>query len=288
MNHSRDKTQTVLGNIPLSRIGYGAMRLPGIRDVPRNDELAHQLLTRAVELGVNTLDTADFYGEGLANRLIADASHPYTEQLIIATKVGVKLGNNARPEPAATNEAIKRAVDNNLESLRTDSLDLVFLRLAGGPLADSGIPVQASISYLADLREQGLIKHIGLSSATPEQFEAANSVTPIEAIQNAYSLSNTNSRELLERCHDAKIPFLAYFPMAMGKLAEKKSALSKIASKHQATEAQIALAWLLKQSPMMIPIPGTAQLAHLQDNSGAQKLTLSAEDIDALTNSGRK
>lgn len=273
-----------LGRKPLGRIGYGAMRLPGIRDVPEDMELARTLLSRAVILGANVIDTADFYGQGLANRLIAEALGPYPDNLIIATKVGVKAGAGGRPEPAATPDEIRAAVERNLETLGVQSLDLVFLRLAGGPLVDSGVPIQESLECLAALQAQGVVEHIGLSSTTAEQIEVANTVTAVDAVQNAYFIGNADSGDVLRKCSAANIPFFSYFPLGMGKLIPKNANLSLLAASHDATESQIALAWLLALSPMMVPIPGTSKLKHLEDNMAAVNVSLPPSEVATLSN----
>lgn len=254
----------ILGNIVLNRIGFGAMRLPGIRDVPENNELALQILREAVSLGINVIDTADLYGAGLANRLISEALTPYPENLIISTKVGVKTGSGGRPEPAATSDEIKATVERDIESLGKSSLDLVFLRLPGGPLQDSGVPIQKSMECLAELQASGIIKHIGLSSTSTEQIISARSVAEIEAVQNSYFVVSHDSADVVRLCDTENIPFFAYFPLGMGMLIQKKVDLEPIAATHQASKSQIALAWLIAQSPMVVPIPGTSNIEYLR------------------------
>lgn len=254
-----------------------------MRGIPKNEELARNLLISTVEQGVNVIDTADFYGDGLANRLIADALHPYSENLFISTKVGVKSGENGRPIPAATTDEINSTVNRNLESLKTNVLDLVFLRLAGGPLADSGVPIQESILALENLRKKGVIKHIGLSSVTAEQFDIANSITNIDAVQNAYFVGHSLSKAVLDKCEDKNIPFFAYFPLGMGKLSENED-VNTIAAKYNTTASKVALAWLLHLSPVMVPIPGTSSIKHLSENITATELNLEQEDMAILSN----
>lgn len=274
-----------LGTKKIGRIGFGAMRLPGIRDVPEDNQLSCALLHEAVALGATVIDTADFYGDGLANRLISKALKPYAEHLVISTKVGVKAGADGRPEPAATPEEIQATVERNLESLGVNSLDLVFLRLSGGPLADSGVPIQDSMECLAALQEVGVVKHIGLSSASVEQIKAAETVAPIEAIQNAYFVGNEASRDVLDLCTAKGIPFFAYFPLGMGKLIQKKVDLGPLAAFHRASESQIALAWLLALSPVLVPISGTSSIQHLRENMEAMNLELTSSDMEFLANS---
>lgn len=275
--------QPKLGNKIIHRMGYGAMRLPGIRGTSENPELARELLHKAVALGTNLIDTAEIYGAGLANRLIAEALTPYSENLIISTKVGVKTGESGRPEPATTASEIKASIEDNLKSLQISSLDLVFLRLPGGPLPDSGAPMQEQLKCLAALQAEGIIKHIGLSSTSAEQLEIASTIIRVDAVQNALFVGNQDSVSVTQHCHEKSIPFLAYFPLGMGTMIEKKIDLEPWAAAHQATKAQIALAWLLSLSPMVVPIPGTSNITHLRENFTALDITLSQSEIDTLS-----
>lgn len=272
-----------LGGKIIHRMGYGAMRLPGIREIPENVQLACRVLREAVNLGANVIDTAHFYGNGLANKLIADALHPFSDTLVVSTKVGVRSGPNGLPQHAATPEDVENTVQDNLDSLGVSQLGLVFLRLPGGPLADSGVPMQESLECLARLQEAGRIKHIGLSSASVEQIRAAQEVVAVEAIQNALFVGNYESREVVQLCHDERIPFFAYFPLGMGMLIEKKIDLGPFAEVHGATKAQIALAWLLALSPMVVPIPGTSKTNHLRENFSALDITLTSSEVEMLS-----
>ena len=274
--------QPKLGNKTINRIGFGAMRLPGIREVPENKELAVQLLRESVSLGVNLIDTADIYGAGLANRLIAEALSPHSGNIIVSTKVGVKTGLGGRPVPAATPEEIKATVERDLENLGKSSLDLVFLRLAGGPLQDSGVPIENSMECLAELQASGLIKHIGLSSTSTEQIIAARSIASVEAVQNAHFVGSRDSVDVLRFCDAESIPFLAFFPLGMGMLIQKKVDLEPFATAHGVSTQQVALAWLLALSPMVVPIPGTSSIKHLRDNFAAINLVLSPGELEAL------
>lgn len=276
--------QPKLGNKAINRIGYGAMRLPGIREIPEDAELACRLLREAVSLGANVIDTADFYGAGLANRLISEALSPYPENLIISTKVGIKAGPNGRPEPAATPDEIKATIERDLEGLGVSVLDLVFMRLPGGPLPESGVPIQTSLECLAGLQADGLVKHIGLSSASTEQIEAAKSVVSVDAVQNAHFVGNRDSIDVVQLCHDEGIPFFAYFPLGMGMLIQKKVDLGPMAAAHQASKSQIALAWLLALSPLVVPIPGTSKLEHLRENMASASIDLSPDEVESLSN----
>ena len=274
---------SILDNKPPGRIGYGALHLPGIRGIPENDELAHALLREAVALGANVIDTAYFYGAGRANGLIHEALQPYPDNLIISTKAGVKNGPDGRPQPAATPDEIKAMVARDLESLNVPALDLVFLRLPGGPLADSGVPLETSMECLAELQANGVIRRIGLSSASTAQIKAAQKIAPIAAVQNTCFVGSGQGLDVIELCTAENIPFYAYFPLGMGKLIEKKIDLAPMAEKHQATKSQIALAWLLALSPVVVPIPGTSKLEHLRENMAAVNIKLSAEEVAELS-----
>lgn len=273
-----------LGNKTVNRIGYGTMRLPGLRGIPEDAVLAYELLRESVSLGANVIDTADVYGAGLANRLIAEALYPYPENLIIATKVGVKAGQDGHPVPAATPDEIKATVERDLANLGVPALDLVFLRLPGGPLPDSGVPMRTSLTCLAGLQAEGLVRHIGLSSASTTQIEAAQSVVAVDAVQNAHFIGNQDSVTVVQLCHDEGIPFFAYFPLGMGVQIKKKADLGPMAASYGVSKSQIALAWLLALSPMVVPIPGTSNLEHLRENCAALDLTLSPADVDVLSN----
>lgn len=274
---------TQSGDKPIGRIGYGAMRLPGIREVPENDEMAHALLREAVALGASVIDTAYFYGAGRANRLIAEAFQPYPQNLTISTKVGVKNGPDGRPQPAATPDEIKAMVARDLESLNVPALDLVFLRLPGGPLADSGVPLETSMECLAKLQAKGVVRQIGLSSASTAQIKAAQKVAPVAAVQNACFVGSGQSMDVIQLCTEINIPFLAYFPLGMGTLIEKKIDLAPMAASHQVSKSQIALAWLLALSPVVVPIPGTSKLEHLRENMAAKSIELSPEEVKLLS-----
>ncbi|KJY83984.1 hypothetical protein TW81_06575 [Vibrio galatheae] len=274
--------QPKLGNKLIGRIGYGAMRLPGLRGNTADPQRAHDLLLESQKLGINLIASAFFYGDGLANKLIAESLHPYSDQIIISTKVGVKIGQGGRPEVAAKADEIKTSIDDNLKSLKVTSLDLVFLRLPGGPLRDEGIPMEESLQCLAKLKAEGIIKHIGLSCASLEQLKAAQKIVAIDAVQNAMFVGNLSSLDVVKYCDENQIPFFAYFPLGMGKLIDEKVDLTPIAEANGVTKAQIALAWLLSLSAMVIPIPGTSNVSHLKENVSALDIQLDKEVVESL------
>jgi len=259
------------------------MRLPGIAGNPDDEDKAKTILNKAVELGVTVIDTADFYGPQLANKHIAGALSPYNDNLILCTKVGVK-GTDKGPVGAATRKEIRESVNRNLNSLRVESLDVVFLRLPGGPLKDTGVPLEESISELAELKNKKIVKHVGLSSASVSQIETASNIVDIAAVQNSFCIGNVGSQPVVDFCNAQQIMFMPYFPLNMGKLSTN-SALLSIARKHSVTESQIALAWLLSKSPTMVPIPGTSQISHLEENVAAESIVLSKDEqaiLDAV------
>jgi pyridoxine 4-dehydrogenase len=273
------------GETPVRRMGYGAMQLPGLPIAwgpPRDPDEALAVLRRAVELGVQLIDTAGFYGPGVADELIAEALHPYPDDLVISTKVGVRRGADRSWVPDAAPASLREQVESSLRRLQLDALDLVHLRLADPVvLADSRVPLAESFGVLAEMREEGLIRHLGLSSATEEQLSKARAIAPLAAVENQLNLSNRSGEPLLERCEREGIAFIPYFPLARGELAGS-GALGPIAAKHGASPAQVALAWLLERSPATLVIPGTSSVAHLEENVSAAALRLDAADMRAL------
>lgn len=273
------------GDLEVRRLGYGAMRLPGpgVWGEPQNPDGAKAVLRRAIELGVNLIDTAGFYGPEVADRLIAEALHPYPDDLVIATKVGVKRGPDKSWNPHARPEELRADVEADLRRLKLERLDLVYLRLGDGRvLEDSGVPLAESFGALAELKEEGKIRHLGLSSVTLEAFEEARKISPVAAVQNLYNLANRSSENLLEACEQEDIAFVPFFPLAIGELAKPDGRVAGFASRHGVTPAQVALAWLLARSPAVLPIPGTSSVTHLEENVVAASLGLSAEEVEEL------
>jgi aryl-alcohol dehydrogenase-like predicted oxidoreductase len=257
------------GDRTVSRLGFGAMRLP------EDPEQARALLRRAVELGVRLIDTAEFYGDGLSERLIAEALHPYPDGLVIATKGLTQPFNRRGQQPRAGR--LREAVEDSLRRLRLERIDLYQLARI-----DPTVPAEDQFGVLATLREQGKIHHVGLSEATVDQVEAARKIVPIASVQNRYSLADRAWERVLDHCERERIAFLPWFPLGAGKLTETAGALVEIARRHDATPAQVALAWLLKRSPVMLPIPGTSSVAHLEENLGALALGLADDEFELL------
>lgn len=274
-------------------MGYGAMRLPG-KDVwgePEDPARARQVLRRAVELGHNFIDTAWFYGPHVANRLIAEALHPYPRDLVIATKLGGKRTPDKGWAPALRPEELRLGAEDDLRTLRLERLDIVHLRF--NPRA--GVPLLESLDALIFLRAEGKIRHLALSNVSVKEIELALTRTPIVAVQNMFNVSGgggmmakvTHSEVedpegVLEFCTQKGIAYLPFFPLAVGNIAKDKPVLSAIADKHHASPAQIALAWLLARSPVMLPIPGTSSVQHLEENWDARRISLSPEEVAAI------
>ena len=271
------------GDLPVNRFGYGTMRLvgDGAWGEPADAAQCHRVLRRAVELGVNLIDTADAYGPEIAERLIAEALHPYGPGLVIATKGGITRQGPAKTESVGRAGYLIQCVEMSLRRLRLEQIELYQLHRI-----DPRTPLEESLGALKLLQEQGKIRHIGLSEVTPEQIEEASKIVEVVSIQNRYSLGDRRHEETLKYCERKGIAFLPWYPMAGGKQlkAEHLSAdiLGQIAARHTATVAQVSLAWLLHKSPVMLPIPGTSRVDHLEENVAAAGLNLSAEEVGEL------
>ena len=271
------------GDLPVHRLGYGTMRLvgEGAWGEPSDPETCRRVLSRAVHLGVTLIDTADAYGPEIAERLIAEALHPYPAGLVIATKGGITRQGPAKTEYVGRAGYLIQCVEMSLRRLKLERIDLYQLHRI-----DPRTPLEESLGALKRMQEQGKIRYIGLSEVTPEEIEAAQQIVPIVSVQNRYSLADRRHDATLTWCEACGIAFMPWYPIAAGKLLQPShpaaQTLSRIAATHKATVAQISLAWLLARSPVMLPIPGTSRLAHLEENIAAASLKLSAEDIAAL------
>jgi aryl-alcohol dehydrogenase-like predicted oxidoreductase len=267
------------GNLPVYRLGYGTMRLvgEGAWGEPADAAEAHRVLRRAVELGVTLIDTADAYGPEIAERLIAEALHPYPPGLVIATKGGITRQGPSKAEYVGRAGYLIQCVEMSLRRLQLDCIDLYQLHRI-----DPRTPLEESLGALKNLQTQGKIRHIGLSEVTPEEIEAAGKIVKVVTVQNRYSLADRRHEETLKYCEKNSIGFLPWYPMNAGKLLKADTpsaqALGAIAARHSATIAQLSLAWLLQRSPVMLPIPGTSKLEHLEENVAAAALKLSAEE----------
>lgn len=270
----------LIGNdLRVGRLGYGAMRITGngVWGEPADRGQAIRVLRRAVELGVNFIDTADSYGPGVSEEIIAEALHPYPKDLVIATKAGFdrpgpgKWVENGRPEH------LKSACEGSLRRLRLSSIDLFQLHRI-----DPKVPAEDQLGALKDLQTQGKIKHIGLSEVSVGQIEQARKVVPIVSVQNRYSLTDRGSEDVLEYCERAEIGFIPWFPLGAGKLSRVEGAIAQVAERLKATPSQVALAWLLARSPVMLPIPGTSSVEHLEENIAAADLKIDRETMREL------
>ncbi|RTL68503.1 MAG: oxidoreductase [Pseudonocardiaceae bacterium] len=272
-------TLALTPDLVLSRVGYGAMQLagPGVMGPPRDKDTAVAVLRAAVELGVTHLDTSDFYGPVTVNELIREALHPYPADLRIVTKVGFRRGPGGSWDPAASRDELVTAVHDNLRHLGVDALDVMNLRIAG----DDRAPVADRLGVLAELREQGLVRHLGLSNVSVEQVAQAREVTPIVCVQNMYNLVHRGDDALVDLCADAGIAYVPFFPLG-GFSPLQAGVLDDVAARVGASAQQVALAWLLQRSPTILLIPGTSSPVHLRENLAAADVVLSDDDRRAL------
>ncbi len=273
------------GDLPVARLGFGTMRLPaGTFTGPARDPAdGIAVLRRAVELGVNHIDTASFYRRdgAVANDLVRRALTPYPDDLVIATKVGPMLGPDGMPSRQATPDQLRGLVEDNLRELGVDHLDLVYLRV-GGMNRPGGEPVAERFAALAELRAEGLIRHLGVSNVDAAQLAEARAIAPVAAVQNAFHVHATADAALLAECTGSGTAFVPFFPLGGGFEPIDTTRLEETAARHGATVQQVALAALLAASPVLLPIPGTGSLVHLEENVGAASLQLTPDDIAGL------
>lgn len=268
------------GDLEVNRLGFGAMRLCGPRMLgwPRDRENALAVLRRAVELGVNLIDTSNAYGPEINEHQIAEALHPYREGLVIATKGGLRRTRSGGWPEDGRPEKLREACERSLARLRLDRIDLYQLHAP-----DPKVPIEESVGELARLREEGKIRHVGLSNVSVGELERARRVVPVVSVQNRYSLAERSSEDVLQACDQEGLAFLPWFPLASGSLTRQGGPVDRVAERIGATRAQVALAWLLEHSPVMLPIPGTSSLEHLDENVAARDVDLSDEDVAVLS-----
>jgi len=271
------------GDLPVHRLGYGAMRITGegIWGPPADPDNAKRVLRRAVELGVDFLDTADSYGPQVSEDLIREALHPY-DGVVVATNGGLTRSGPGVWEQVGRPEYLRQCVEMSLRRLGVERLDLWQLHRIDGQ-----VPVEESLGAVKELQDAGKIRHIGLSEVTVAEIKRARQVVDVVSVQNLYNLGNRQSEDVLDYCEREGIGFIPWFPVAAGELARPGGLLDEIASDHDATHAQLALAWLLRRSPVMLPIPGTGSVEHLEENCAAAGVELTDEEYDALTAAGR-
>jgi aryl-alcohol dehydrogenase-like predicted oxidoreductase len=277
---ARSAGEFVIGNdLRVSRLGFGAMRITGkgIWGEPKDRAESIRVLRRAVELGIDFIDTADAYGPSVSEEIIAEALYPYPAGLVIATKGGFE-----RPGPDQWAENgkpshLKSACEGSLRRLRLDRIDLYQLHRI-----DPKVPPADQLGALKDLQAQGKIKHIGLSEVSVRQIQHARTIVPIVSVQNRYSVSDRGAEDVLEYCEREKIAFIPWFPLAAGKLSGARSPIGRVAAQLKATPSEVALAWLLARSPVMLPIPGTSSVEHLEENVAAAALKIDANAMREL------
>ena len=266
---------TLGGDLTIHRLGFGAMRItgPGIWGEPRDRQEARRVLQRAVELGVNFIDTADSYGPSVSEEIIAEALYPYPNTLVIATKGGLTRQGPNQWLPVGRPEYLRQQVEMSLRRLRLERIDLYQLHRI-----DPKVPVEESLEALKDLQKQGKIRHIGLSEVSPEEIKRSQKTAPIVSVQNRYNISDREHESTLEYCEQHNLGFIPWFPVAAGKLTRPGGPLDEAARRHGASVAQLSIAWLLHRSPVMLPIPGTSSVAHLEENVAAAGLNLNDDE----------
>jgi pyridoxine 4-dehydrogenase len=272
-------TFTIGGDLEVHRLGFGAMRITGdgIWGPPDDPEEAKRVLHRVVELGIDLIDTADSYGPEVSENLIAEALHPYPDGLVIATKGGLRRTGPGQWPRDARPERLKECCEASLRRLKLDRIDLYQLHSP-----DPRVPYEDSVGALKELQEEGKIRHVGVSNVSLAELEQARAIVEVVTVQNRYNVTDRHSEDVLDACEEAGIGFIPWFPLATGRLAEPGGPLDKVAQAHDATPAQIALAWLLARSPVILPIPGTSSIEHLEENVAATKIRLSSDEVEAV------
>jgi aryl-alcohol dehydrogenase-like predicted oxidoreductase len=272
-------TITLGGDLTVNRLGFGSMRLTGkgVWGPPDDHDESIRVLRRAVELGVNFIDTADSYGPYVAEELIREALHPYRDDVVIATKAGLLRTGPDVWVPLGNPSYLRQEVEMSLRRLGVDRIDLLQLHRV-----DENFPLEDQVGELAALRDEGKIRHIGLSEVDVAQLTAAQKVAPIVSVQNLYNLTTRTAEPVLEEAEKQGIAFIPWFPLAAGPLAGSDGPLSHLAADHDATPSQLALAWLLKRSPVILPIPGTSRVDHLETNVAGAGVTLTDAEFDAI------
>ncbi len=272
-------TFSIGGDLPVHRLGYGAMQLPGpgVWGEPADPENARRVVRAAVEQGVDFIDTADSYGPVVSERIIAEALHPYPEGLVIATKAGLTRQGPGIWTPVGRPAYLKQQVELSLRTLRLERIDLIQLHRI-----DAEVPLTDQLGAFKELQDEGKVHHIGVSEVSVAELEQARQIVDVVSVQNLYNLTNRQSQDVLDHATEHGIGFIPWFPIATGDLAAPDSPVADIARELDATPSQVALAWLLHKSPVVLPIPGTKSVDHLTENLGAAQLHLSDEDVARL------
>lgn len=269
-----------IGDLTVQRLGFGAMRVIDNDDIwgePTDRAHALKVLRRALELGVNFFDTAESYGPHADETLIAEALYPYPKDFVVATKCGLARPRPSRWDADCRPEKLRKDLEGSLKRLRLERIHLYQLHTV-----DPKVPLEVSVGTLADMQREGKVRHVGLSNVSVNQLEQARRIVPIVSVQNRYSIGDRASEAVLLHCEQHGIAFIPWYPLGDGQAMRKKKVV-EVAAKLGATPAQVALAWLLRKSPAMLPIPGTSKLAHLEENVAAAKLSLSDEDFSFLS-----
>lgn len=267
------------GDLPVTRLGYGAMQITGegVWGEPADRAGAVAVVRRAIELGVNFIDTADSYGPNVSEEILREALHPYADEVVIATKAGLTRTGPGEWIPVGRPAYLKQQVELSLRRLGVERIDLIQLHRI-----DPDVPVADQVGAFRELQEQGKVRHIGLSEVTVDQLIEAQKTAEIVSVQNLFNLANRTAEPLLDHCTEHGIGFIPWFPLATGQLAGADSPLTQLAAEHGATPSQLALAWLLHRSPVVLPIPGTKTVSHLEDNIAAAAIELTPEQVAAL------
>ncbi|MGJ5813400.1 aldo/keto reductase [Paludibaculum fermentans] len=273
------KTFSIGGDMQVNRLGFGAMRIvgPGVWGEPADPAEAKRVLRRAVELGVNFIDTADSYGPAVSERLIGEALAPYAQGVVVATKAGFTRQGPNQWLAVGRPEYLQQQVEMSLRFLRTDVIELWQLHRI-----DPKVPVEESLEVIVKLQKQGKIRHIGLSEVKVPEIEQARKVAEIVSVQNLYNVGSRQHEDVVQYCQANNIAFIPWYPVAAGKLAQPGGKLDEVSKRHGATVAQLSVAWLLHRSPVMLPIPGTSSVAHLEENLKAADIQLSAEEMKEI------
>lgn len=275
MSNSIKKTFLLGGDLEVNRLGFGAMRITGngVWGPPADPENAKAVLQRAVSLGVNFIDTADAYGPQVSEQLIGQALSPYGHGVVIATKGGLTRQGPNKWLPVGRPEYLRQQVELSLRALKLERIELWQLHRI-----DAKVPVEESLGEIAKLQKEGKIRHVGLSEVKPHEIDQARKVVEIVSVQNQYNLGDRQHEDVVNYCETNNLAFIPWFPVAAGKLAQPGGKLDEAAKKHNATVGQLSLAWLLQRSPVILPIPGTSSIAHLEENVKAADITLTPEE----------
>ena len=277
-------TFTIGGDLTVNRLGFGAMRITGdgVWGPPKDHAEAVKVVQRALELGVNLIDTADSYGPNVSEEIIAEALHPYADDLVIATKGGLTRSGPNIWEPVGRPEYLRQQVHLSLRKLKVERIDLWQLHRI-----DPKVPVEETLGAVKEMQDKGLIRHIGLSEVTVDELRQAQKVATIVSVQNRYNLTDREWEPVLDECTEQGIGFIPWFPLATGALSKKGGIVDKVAEAHDATPGQVALAWLLHRSPVILPIPGTGSVSHLEENLQGGALTLTDAEFAELDKAGQ-